>query len=478
MSRRVQLAALTALTFLIAAAPASAASLSVSANNDQTLVYKADAGEANQLRVTRDGDSLTLTDPGASRMALGSQNGGADCHRAGDTITCDKLGSGSNLKVNAGDGDDIVTVTSTAGVRIDGGDGNDVLSGGDGPDQISGGAGNDRLRGGGGADELDGGDGIDTVDYSDSLVPVRVTPDGADDDGALAEGDDVGSDVEGALGGTASDDLTAGPGGGTLDGGPGDDVLRGAGGTDSFLGGDGDDRILSADGTAESVACGAGADTVGADALDSVAPDCESVSADGAAGQTGGLTADGTPTSETAVAAAPAKGTVLVTRAGGRPHELQPGESIPAGAVIDARNGSVTLTSAPDSAGNPQRATFHGGQFRVRRVRDPLPVTELTLAGGDFSACPRPTAATKTTTASAAARPQPHVRSVWGSGHGRFRTRGRFAAATVRGTIWLTEDRCDSTLVRVRRGVVSVRDRVRGRSVTVRAGQRYLARAR
>jgi len=32
--------------------------------------------------------------------------------------------------------------------------------------------------------------------------------------------------------------------------------------------------------------------------------------------------------------------------------------------------------------------------------------------------------------------------------------------------------------VRVRRGVVSVRDRVRGRSVTVRAGKRYLARAR
>ena len=70
------------------------------------------------------------------------------------------------------------------------------------------------------------------------------------------------------------------------------------------------------------------------------------------------------------------------------------------------------------------------------------------------------------------------MRSVWGSGHGRFRTRGRFAAATVRGTIWLTEDRCDRTLVRVRRGVVSVRDRVRGRSVTVRAGKRYLARAR
>ncbi|MGZ4331685.1 MAG: hypothetical protein ACXVXL_27240, partial [Solirubrobacteraceae bacterium] len=33
------------------------------------------------------------------------------------------------------------------------------------------------------------------------------------------------------------------------------------------------------------------------------------------------------------------------------------------------------------------------------------------------------------------------------SGHGKFRTKGRYAAATVRGTIWTTADRCDGTLV-------------------------------
>jgi hypothetical protein len=66
---------------------------------------------------------------------------------------------------------------------------------------------------------------------------------------------------------------------------------------------------------------------------------------------------------------------------------------------------------------------------------------------------------------------------LWGDGHGKFRTRGRHGAATVRGTRWLTEERCAGTLVRVSRGVVGVRDFARHRTVEVPAGHRYLARA-
>ena len=47
----------------------------------------------------------------------------------------------------------------------------------------------------------------------------------------------------------------------------------------------------------------------------------------------------------------------------------------------------------------------------------------------------------------------------------------------MRGTIWLTQERCDGTLTYVRRGVVSVRDNRAKRTVTVRAGRSYLARA-
>ena len=60
---------------------------------------------------------------------------------------------------------------------------------------------------------------------------------------------------------------------------------------------------------------------------------------------------------------------------------------------------------------------------------------------------------------------------------GRFRTSGRYSAATVRGTIWDTVDRCDGTLTKVNRGVVVVRDFRKRRNITLRAGKSYLARA-
>jgi hypothetical protein len=62
--------------------------------------------------------------------------------------------------------------------------------------------------------------------------------------------------------------------------------------------------------------------------------------------------------------------------------------------------------------------------------------------------------------------------------HGKFRTKGRYAAATVRGTVWSIADRCDGTLTHVTRGTVVVSDLVRHKSITVRAGHSYLALAR
>jgi ferric-dicitrate binding protein FerR (iron transport regulator) len=57
-------------------------------------------------------------------------------------------------------------------------------------------------------------------------------------------------------------------------------------------------------------------------------------------------------------------------------------------------------------------------------------------------------------------------------------THGHSAVATVRGTAWLVRDTCAGTLVSVSRGVVSVRDLVRHRTVRVSAGHRYIARRR
>jgi hypothetical protein len=111
--------------------------------------------------------------------------------------------------------------------------------------------------------------------------------------------------------------------------------------------------------------------------------------------------------------------------------------------------------------------------FRVRQGRRPGAYTELKLAGGSFESCGRAAAGRGAVVASRARS----VRRLWSrSRRGRFRTRGRHGTATVRGTVWSTADRCDGTMVRVRRGRVLVRDLGRGRSVLVRAGRHYLAR--
>ncbi|MGI9539876.1 MAG: hypothetical protein ACR2N6_06990, partial [Miltoncostaeaceae bacterium] len=56
---------------------------------------------------------------------------------------------------------------------------------------------------------------------------------------------------------------------------------------------------------------------------------------------------------------------------------------------------------------------------------------------------------------------------------GLFRTRGRNSVATVRGTKWLTVDRCDGTLTYVKEGSVVVRDLRRKRNKLVKAGRRH-----
>jgi ferric-dicitrate binding protein FerR (iron transport regulator) len=76
--------------------------------------------------------------------------------------------------------------------------------------------------------------------------------------------------------------------------------------------------------------------------------------------------------------------------------------------------------------------------------------------------------------ASAAARRK--KRRLWGDGSGRFRTKGSYSSATVRGTKWLTQDSCAGTLTRVRRGKVAVRDFVKRKTVNLKKGQQYVAR--
>jgi Ca2+-binding RTX toxin-like protein len=214
-----------------------------------------------------------------------------------------------------------------------GGPGDDVVSGLAGSDQVYGDEGNDVLSGdthkAPSPDLIDGGPGTDSIeqDWGEDDTALNLTLGGGADDGRPGEGDDVRS-VEkviafgpGRYGGTegadhmevvqvagpselsggggddflkasdGSDRLDGGAGADTLDGGFGDDTIVGGPGPDSIAGDhpsgecgiywcklpSGNDTIDARDGERDSVTCGAGADTVKADPVDTVAPDCEQV---------------------------------------------------------------------------------------------------------------------------------------------------------------------------------------------------------
>ena len=181
----------------------------------------------------------------------------------------------------------------------------------------------------------------------------------------------------------------------------------------------------------------------------------------------------GPPVLGSAVNVAPVSGRVFVKLAGRRATPLSATTQIPVGSQLDTRRGTVRLTSAANSRGAVQSGDFSAGVFSVRQSRGGGGLTDVNLSGGSYRGC-----VVRGAGRAVASRLSSRVvRRVRANGRGRFRTRGRYSAATVRGTIWDTTDRCDGTLTRVRRGVVVVRDLRKRRNITVRAGRSYLARA-
>jgi virginiamycin B lyase len=173
------------------------------------------------------------------------------------------------------------------------------------------------------------------------------------------------------------------------------------------------------------------------------------------------------------------EGTVRVKNAEGEWQALRSDAELPVGATIDTRRGQVALSSR-GCRGGVQTGRFGGGIFAVRQPRSGCGRVDVYLRGGNFKSCPRLTSrrrrrAGRTASASRSKR----VRKLWGRDRGgRFRSHGRHSHATVRGTRWLTVDRCDGTLTRVTDGSVAVRDYARHRTVVVRAGHSYVAKSR
>jgi hypothetical protein len=165
-------------------------------------------------------------------------------------------------------------------------------------------------------------------------------------------------------------------------------------------------------------------------------------------------------------------GTVLIN-VNGRFVPLTNFRQVRLGTELDTTRGRVRLTSHDGATG-----IFAQGRFRILQVVDIVsgrrkPFTQLLLTGGNAGICKA-----RTTSGVAAARP-PHkvIRRTWGNAKGAFKTKGRYAAATVRGTLWETIDYCDGTLVIVRRGRVDVLDLIRRVHHLVPAGRSFFVRA-
>ena len=178
--------------------------------------------------------------------------------------------------------------------------------------------------------------------------------------------------------------------------------------------------------------------------------------------------------------AEPVSGTVRVKLRGAAGFRvLRKGEQIPLGSILDTRKGRVRLTSAKRRNGSQtQTADFYGGVFRLLQPSSGWPRTVLKLVD-EFGRLRLGPGRVAFVSRRRNGRRRGHRRNgLWGDGHGNFVTRGRHGSATVRGTIWFTQDRPDGTFFKVRRNTVRVRDFTRGRTIRLRAGRSYLAPAR
>ncbi len=401
------------------------------------------------------------------------------------TDGCTQRGTPGDDVLRGGAGVDVLCGMGGNDILIGFG-GNDRLLGGSGNDRLLGGAGNDVLKGVNGKDELLGGAGDDRLDGgrgSDTLAGER----GADH----------------LNGGYGNDFLIGGRGIDRVLGGPGKDRMR-RDTQDKALGGPGADQCLT---TGIVTACPYGPGSSGPRSQSSCrrpVPDRYRTrkprrpasrsfvpSATARRETTGRSTSSsrGWATSTTPCSTRPAEqarrtrrrartsiwvGRSRISSRTTAPNVREPGtgrfdlltapDQISIGSQIDTTNGRVQLTSAR-AGGVLETSQFYEGLFTI--LQDSVTaLPELRLDGGDFSCLEG--------SFSWQAIKKP-VRRVWGSGKGKYRTRGRYSSATVRGTEWRTEDRCDGTLTTVVEGTVTVRDFVRQADVTLQAGQSYLA---
>jgi hypothetical protein len=147
---------------------------------------------------------------------------------------------------------------------------------------------------------------------------------------------------------------------------------------------------------------------------------------------------------------------------------------IPVGSILEATAGVARITTATAAKKKLQSGEFGAGIFKLLQQRKQKGLTELDIMNAHTA---HQVCATLGKRAAVAAKLSSKVLGkLNANAHGKFTTKGQYSAATVRGTVWNVTNQCDGTLTKVQRGVVSVRDFVRRKTITLFTGQSYLAR--
>ena len=159
---------------------------------------------------------------------------------------------------------------------------------------------------------------------------------------------------------------------------------------------------------------------------------------------------------------------------------LTEARQIPFGSTLDTSAGVVKITTATtaSSKGKVQFGDFGAGLFKLLQTRKQKGLTELNIVDNHPARQLCATVGKGKKASVAAHHPSTKVLGrLTANSHGHFVGRGQYSSATVRGTTWGVQNRCDGTLTRVVRGELVVRDFRKRKSITLFTGQTYLARA-
>jgi hypothetical protein len=157
---------------------------------------------------------------------------------------------------------------------------------------------------------------------------------------------------------------------------------------------------------------------------------------------------------------------------------LTEARQIPVGSVLETTGGVARIATATSKPKEQQFGNFGGGIFKLLQNRKQKGLTDLDMIDNRSANQVCTTVGKRGKGKAYAAKLSSKVLGrVNASGHGHFAVRGQYSAATVRGTVWSVANRCEGTLTHVTRGVVSVRDFSRRKTITLFTGESYLAKA-